>query len=96
MKGSSMRKLSAPPGKTPLTGGDQDVAVSALELVEGPQALGLAHLPVDGQRVKAQVAQHQRQLARVVAGPREYHDCRPSQLCQEERQVAVLHSTHDL
>ena len=39
--------------------GHQDVAVPALELVEGPDALGLAHLPVNGHGAKAQVAQLQ-------------------------------------
>ena len=39
------------------TCGDQDGALAALELVQRAQPLGLAHLPVDGQRVEAQVAQ---------------------------------------
>lgn len=73
------------------TCGDQDAALAALELVEGGQPLRLAHLPMDGQGIKAEVAQHQRQLARVVARPREHHECRPRQLCQKVRQIAVLH-----
>lgn len=79
-----------------LTSGNQDVAVSAFELVQGTQALGLAHLPMDGQCVKAQIAQHQRQLARVVARPGEDHDGGPGQLCQEKCQVAILHSHYEL
>ena len=72
------------------TGGDQDAALAGLELVERAQALGLAHLPVDGQRVEAQVAQQQRQLARAVARARKHDRRRARQLRQEVRQVAVL------
>ncbi len=79
-----------------LTSCNQDVAVSAFELVQCTQALGLAHLPMDGQCVKAQIAQHQRQFARVVARPGEDHDCGPGQFCQKECQVAVLHSHYEL
>jgi hypothetical protein len=42
------------------TCGDQDAALAALELVQRGQALGLAHLPVDGHRVEAQAPQEVR------------------------------------
>ena len=49
----------------------QNVPLPALELVQGPKPLRLAHLPVDGHAAKAKVAQHQCDAARVVARPRE-------------------------
>jgi hypothetical protein len=77
------------------TCGNQDRALAALEFVQCAQALGLAHLPVDGQRVEAQVAQLQRQAPRVLARAREHHERRARQLCEKIGQVAVLRTEEE-
>ena len=74
------------------TCGNKDAPLACLELVESANALGLSHLTMDGDGVKAQVAQHEGHLASVVTGACEDHEGGPSQLCQVECQVAVLHS----
>ena len=51
---------------------------------------------MDGNGIEAQVAQHERHLARVVTGAREDHEGCACQLCQVVRQVAILHSSQSV
>ena len=68
----------------------QDAPLARLELVEGSQPLWLAHLAMDGQGIKAQVPQHEGQLAGIVAGPCKDHESGASQLIHIVHQVTVL------
>lgn len=53
----------------------QDAPLACLELVERSNALGLSHLAMNGDSIKAQVAQHESHLARVVTSACEDHEC---------------------
>lgn len=50
------------------------------EFVQRPQALGLAHLAMNRDGSKAQVAQHESDTASIVACPCEQHDGAACQL----------------
>lgn len=68
--------------KRNVTCGHEYAALASLEFVEGGEPLGLTHLPMDGNGVEAQRAQHVGQLPRVVHRPGEDYECGACQLCQ--------------
>ena len=63
----------------------------ALNLFKSTNALGLRHLAMDWDGIKAQIAQHEGHLACVVTGAGEDHEGCAGQLSQVVCQVAVLH-----
>ena len=71
-------------------GGDEDVPLASLELVESAETLGLTHLPVNRDGPETEVARDEGELTRLVARAREDHHRGGGELVEQIVDVAIL------